>query len=176
MADNCVIDVFEITANIATTVGIPIAIGALIIAYKQYAAELDQEKREREYRTFDELDNKYIEFMYACAQYPHLDLFSTPLSQSNRNISEQDIVIERVLFSILISIFERVVLMYHHQTDEKQEIYKNQYDGWVKCIRSYCTRKQFLLEWGAIGKQFDTIFQNKMNELINEERLKTQDV
>ena len=58
----------EATANIVTSLGIVFATGSLIVAVWTYRAERRKERREREYGTYDDLDNKYVEFMYVCTK------------------------------------------------------------------------------------------------------------
>ena len=79
-------------------------------------------------------------------------------------MTEQDLMIERALYSVLISIFERAFLMFERHAD--REAKERQYSGWLECMKSYCHRESFLQEWDAIGHQFDTGFQREMNELI----------
>lgn len=157
----------EVSADFVTTFGITVAVIGLLVAIFTYRAERKKEIIERENSTFEGLDDKYVEFMYKCSQYPNLDLFSTP-ADSNREASEEDIKIEEALYSVLISIFERAFLMFE-KTYIDEELRKRQYEGWKICMRSYCTRRSFLSEWKRIGCQFDKSFYEAMTKMINEE-------
>lgn len=158
-----VMQLLEASANFFTAVGVIFGLGGLIVAIRTYRAEREKERLEREYGTFDELDNKYIEFMYKSVQYPKLDLFSTP-SDCNRQLSKEEKTIERAFFAILISMFERTVLMFQQRATP--ELKARQYQGWLDFMRSYCKRESFLEEWREIGNQFDSRFQHEMNKLI----------
>jgi len=153
----------EAAANLVTARGFLITIGGFFFALRTYMAERERERLERAYGTFDDLDNKYVEFMYKCTEYPRLDFFSVP-APKDRNLSEADLLVERAMFAVLISIFERAYLMFERHAD--REARERQYPGWVECMKTYCTRGSFLAEWNAIGGQFDSGFQREMNAII----------
>ena len=71
--------VFEILANIATLLGVPIAIWL-------FANEKRRERLDREYGTYDALDekticscissrSKWIDYIQLCLEYPDIDLY-----------------------------------------------------------------------------------------------------
>lgn len=153
----------EAAANLVTALGFIITIGGLFFALRTYRAERERERLEKAYGTFDDLDNKYVEFMYKCTEHPRLDFFSVP-APKGRSLSDADRLIERAMFAVLISIFERAFLMFERHAD--REARERQYPGWVECMKTYCTRGSFLAEWNAIGGQFDSSFQREMNAII----------
>ncbi len=61
-------DILEMLSYIATILGIPLA---LLLFWD----EKRKERRDREYGTYDALDNKYIEFLQLLLEYPHLDVY-----------------------------------------------------------------------------------------------------
>lgn len=167
MTSNNILLILQAGADIVTILGIFLALIGAIISMRTFTNERKKEHLEKEYGTFDSLDNKYVEFMYACTQHPNLDLFSEPLGP-NRTATKEDLVTERALYSVLISIFERAFVMFERRAGE--DIKKLQYDGWVECMKSYCTRDSFLYEWQRIGSQFDIQFQNTLNKIIDNEK------
>ena len=60
----------EAATFIITILGFP---AAIIF----YLLEQKQQRLEREYGTFDALDNKYIEIQQLCIDHPELDVFDT---------------------------------------------------------------------------------------------------
>jgi hypothetical protein len=153
----------DVAADIVTIIGVLGAIIGIAISCRTYSTQKIKDRLDREYGTFDELDDKYIEFMYVCAQHPELDLFSEP-ALGNRNLTHEQLKTERALYAVLISIFERAYVMFE-QRAEKQ-MYERQFSGWEKCMESYCGRKSFLSEWERIGEQFDSAFRVRMDEII----------
>ncbi|MGE3171562.1 MAG: hypothetical protein AB7O97_02980 [Planctomycetota bacterium] len=150
-------------ANLATALGIPIALLSLGAARREHRRNRDKDASDREFGTYDELDHKYVEFVFRCTQHPHLDLFSEPLP-ADRRISPADLRIERAYFAALISLFERAVVMFEHRAHGS--LRDDQRAGWVRCMESYCTRPSFVAEWRAIGAQFDESFQREMNAIM----------
>lgn len=159
-------DILGSVADFVTAFGLIFGLIGVYLAFRKYRKELEYEKLEREYGTFDALDDKYVEFMYKCAEHPNLDLFSVPAA-SERQLSEEEIIRERALYSVLISIFERAHLMFEKRASP--ELKMRQYPGWEETMRTYCQRESFRHEWSKIGIQFDIKFQIEMNEIINKE-------
>lgn len=156
-------------SNIVTTLGILFATAGLTVTLRTYRNERRKERIAREYQTFNDLDDKYVEFMYACTQHPHLDLFSDA-ADPNRKVSQEDLNTEKALYAVLISIFERAFILFEIQADKNTR--ELQYLGWIECTRTYCTRRSFLSQWNKIGRQFDNDFQVKMNSIIQQEQKK----
>ena len=167
MISNDIQQYLQAGSNIATALGIIFAIGGLTVTIRTYRNERKNERIAREYETFNDLDDKYVEFMYACTQHPHLDLFSDA-ADPYRALSREDVNTEKALYSVLISIFERAFILFERQADKN--IRGLQYLGWLECMKTYCTRESFLSQWNKIGKQFDNDFQVKMNSIIQEEQ------
>jgi len=71
----------EIATHIAAIFGIPAAIF-------MYLREQKLQRAEREYGTYDALDDKYIELQQLCLQYPELDVFDTP-KESTTSLREE---------------------------------------------------------------------------------------
>lgn len=166
----------EVGSNLVTIVGFSITIGGLIYAARKYQKDRQQDKREREYGTFHDLDEKYVQFMYSCAQNPDLDLLSQPMPDG-RVATGGQMRAERAHFAVLISIFERATVMFEKRFTgllgwrdvELEEARKAQWPGWKECMRMYCLRPAFLAEWRAIGGQFDGDFVRTMNQIVREE-------
>ena len=156
----------QAAANLVTSLGFIITVTGLFIALRSFRQEKENERRDRAYSTFDDLDNKYVEFMYKCAESPNLDFFSEP-APKERTVTQEELRVERAMFSVLMSIFERAFLMFERLPDEEAK--DRQYSGWIECMRLYCTRESFLHEWRKIGTQFDAKFQEVMNGLISDE-------
>ena len=132
------------------------------LAYIQYRISKRKERRDREYGTYNALDEKYLEFQNLCLQYPYLDIFDIPdpkpIELTNAQRKE-----ELILFTILFSIFERAFLLY---SDQRSTIKEKQWTGWEFYIKAYCGRPNFLSAWRVSGYTFDKDFEEYMNSVI----------
>jgi hypothetical protein len=149
----------DIASNAVTVVGLPgvvIALGSNILV--MWKAR-ETERKVQEERAFDELDDKYVEFMRLCVEHPDVDVLNPPLGDEYKP-NEKQRRIEHALFAILISLFERARIMYNGLYESPR------WKGWVACMESYCNRQSFRREWEAIGSQFDIEFQNFMRREV----------
>lgn len=148
-------DILESLSYLAILLGIPVGI-------YQYLRAKRKEQIDREYGTYNALDEKYLEFQRICFEHPQLDVFdirdgtSSVLDQPQKKQ-------ELIAFTILFSIFERAYLMYHDQSTTVKE---RQWLGWEEYIESYCKRENFRNAWCISGKTFDSEFQAYMQSRI----------
>lgn len=143
--------VLDIISQLTIILGLPIAIFQYLIAKKK-------EKQDREYGTYNSLDEKYLEFQKLCLEFPQLDIFDIKDNDSKElNIEEQKQ--ELILLTMLFSIFERAFLLY---SDQNSEIKKRQWSGWDNYIDNYCKRENFRNAWLISGNTFDTKFEKYM--------------
>lgn len=148
-------DVLEGLSYTVVIVGLPLAL-------LQYRRKTLKEQSDREYGTYNALDEKYLEFLQLCYANPRLDVFDIPDEQS-LILEPTEVKQELIAFTMLISMFERAFLMYHDQQDSIRE---RQWSGWHAYIRDYCRRKNFRRAWPFAGGQFDTDFQAFMESEI----------
>ena len=147
----------QIAAHLVTILGLPLA---LLLFYQ----EKRRERKDREYGTYNALDDKYIHFLELCLEKPDLDVFDLPLESKSGNDANRTHRQEQMLFTILISIFERAYLMYRNQ---KTDLKERQFKGWVEYMEDYCKRENFRRQWPALGAQFDSEFVKFMNKRID---------
>jgi hypothetical protein len=139
-----------------------VVILGLPIAFIQYFRTKRKEKRDREYGTYNALDEKYLEFQKLCLGHPYLNIFDIPDAHPNK-LDEKQVKEELILFTMLFSIFERAYLLY---SDQYSDIKKKQWLGWDDYIRSFCQRDNFLRAWEISGNTFDTDFESYMEKVI----------
>ncbi len=156
-------DCLEIANKCVVLLGLP-------LAYFQYRKNVKKERRDREYGTYNALDEKYLEFQKLCLDHPNLNIFDIPDSE-DKILTKKETKEELILFTMLFSIFERAYLLY---SDQNTSIKKKQWNGWDSYIRTYCERDNFLYAWEISGSTFDTDFERYMKGIISE-RLKSQD-
>lgn len=148
-------DALELMSYLAILFGIPIAL-------HQARKTALKEQADREYGTYNALDEKYLEFMSLCFDCPHLDVFDIQ-DKTRRELSEIDAKKELIAFTMLFSIFERSYLMYF---DQKTEVKSRQWSGWLDYMTQYCARENYRTAWSLSGKTFDIDFQDFMEKLI----------
>jgi len=145
------LDYLEVVGKIVVILGFP-------IAYFQYRRTKRKEKKDREYGTYNALDEKYLEFQKLCLDHPYLNIFDIP-DENPKELNEKQKKEELILLTMLFSIFERAYLLY---SDQYSEIKKKQWVGWDSYIKSYCERDNFLNAWEISGATFDTDFEKYM--------------
>lgn len=137
-----------IVAHIATILGIPIAI---MIFYNEKL----RERRDREYGTYNALDDKYMAFLQLCIEHPELNLYSTPL-ESDVELTPQQKIQQYAMYEVLVSLLERGFLMYR---DQSTEVKRHQWVGWESYIQNWCKNKTFQDLWHRVdADEYDTDF------------------
>jgi len=132
---------------VVTIIGLPVAI---ISYFREQRALRD----EREYGTYDVLDDKYIELQQLCLEHPRLDIFDTAFSSPNE-LNEGEQKQQEAILLIRISIFERAYLMYQRSTRKGKA---NQWLGWEVEINEWLARKNFLDVWHDQKEYYDQEF------------------
>jgi hypothetical protein len=153
-------NVLQLLYHISILFGIPVGLF-------QYYRTVKKEQQDREYGTYNALDEKYLEFQELCLKQPHLDVFDIPDSAPSP-LTEEQKKQELIAFTILFSIFERAYLMYR---DQSKTIREEQWSGWRDYIAGYCKRKNFKKAWDISGRTFDASFQKYMDERLKEAQL-----
>ncbi len=146
----------EVIQAILVIVGIPIGL------YQYYHA-VHKEQHDREYATYDALDQKFLDYQLLCMNNPDLDIHDVADS-SPKTLTPQEQKKELIAFTILFSIFERAFLMYADQSDDYR---KRQWVGWDEYIRLFAARANFQRAWKASGSTFDAHFEEYMKGLIS---------
>ena len=146
----------EIATFIITILGLPFALYIYIDEQKAQLAE-------REYGTYDALDDKYIELQQLCLQYPKLDIFDSPFINPN-TLTEEDQKQEEAILLIRISIFERAFLMYQREAAQAKA---NQWEGWEIDILEWLERKNFKDIWQVHKQYYDKTFVDYFDKKLN---------
>lgn len=113
------------------------------------------EQREREYRTYDELDNKFLEYQKLALQYD-LDLIDVPDASPALAPDRLRLRHELVTASCGFALFQRAFLMFHGQSDAFKQ---RQWQGWDRLLTSFLARAGVRHAWQICKLHFDTAFQ-----------------
>lgn len=150
----------ELAASLATAIGFPLAILALLLQWRS-------ERKAKEYESYNSLDEKYIAFIELCLQWPDLQVYDPDKENENWSaLNKADARRQQMLYQILISILERAFLLYR---DQSTTIKRKEYDGWHSYMQDYAATPNFRYAWEKLklGEQFHDDFVAEMNRLIS---------
>jgi hypothetical protein len=150
-------DLFEILSYLTITLGLPVA----ILQFKHNAAK---EQADREYGTYNALDEKYIDFVELCFENPNLNIFDIQ-DAASPELTATEKKQELIAFTMLFSIFERAYLMYRGQVSS---VRIKQWTGWYEYIQEFSRRPNFIEAWSVSGHTFDADYQEFMEALFRD--------
>jgi hypothetical protein len=145
----------QIIYYIAMSIAGPLAVIAFLQVKKS-------ERLEKEYRTYDELDNRFFEYQKLALEYYDLDILDVP----NNDVSlafDKKRKQEMVAHAILFSLFERAYLMFSNQADSFRE---QQWSGWKRFLNDFIRRESVRTAWQLSKETYDTNFQAFMDRKI----------
>lgn len=152
--------VLEIISIVITILGVPIAIYI-------FFTEKRRERIDRENGTYSTLDDKYIDFLKICLEHSELGVYDME-DNKNKIYTDEQITQRKIIFEILICLFERAFLMYFEQRDT---IKKRQWSGWNEYMKNWMENKQFRILWVSyFNSQYDSRFLAHMNNLYSNSR------
>src|ERR1044071_4229214 len=105
-----IISITQIIYYIAMSIAGPLAILA-------YLKVKDTERLQKEYKTYDELDNRFFEYQKLALEYYDLDILDVPNNDPSLAFDKKRKQ-EMVAYAMLFSLFERAFLMFHQQEDQ----------------------------------------------------------
>src|SRR5450631_1492090 len=147
--------VFQIIYYVAMSIAGPLAVIAYIKAKKT-------ERLEREYETYDELDNRFFEYQKLALEYYDLDILDVPNNDPSLAFDKKRKQ-EMVAYAILFSLFERAYLMFSHQADMFRQ---RQWSGWKHFLNDFLRRENVRTAWELSKNTYDTDFQSFMDRKI----------
>lgn len=148
----------QFISSIITAASFFITAGTFILSVLALRKELNKRRKEREYGTYNSLDDKYIEYLKLCIDHPRLDTYSANHDSSTLNEVEKQ---QRfAMFNILISICERSFLMY---SDQSSKIKAAQWSGWRDFIVTWSKNSGFKELWRDNSPQYDKGFTKFVN-------------
>lgn len=159
-------------ASIATIFGavtVPVTIGIYIIdrnlgrkkERKQQAA--DRERKEME--TFNNLGTEWRDYLKLCLEYPELNV-SDKHSPVNKHEDGSIEAKRKIMYELLMSMFESAFLQYNYHTNEIKE---KQWIGWKNYLKDWLANDLFFeyCERIIAGKYYSVDFCNYLAKLMN---------
>jgi hypothetical protein len=156
-------DVAQIIYYIAMSIAGPLAVIAYLKARKA-------DRQDKEYKTYDELDNRFFEYQKLALEYYDLDILDVPNNDPSLAFDKKRKQ-EMVAYAILFSLFERAYLMFSSQGDVFRQ---TQWSGWKHFLNDFLRRESVRTAWELSKQTYDTNFQLFMERKISEVLSKRQ--
>lgn len=126
-----VLDFWQLSANVITVFGLPLAIFTFIWEQRK---ERDNEDEE----VYQLLSDAYIDFLKLVLEHSDLKLRT---QQATPNLTDEQRERMQVLFEILISLFERAYLTAY--SDHMTANQRRRWLSWDDFMREWCRREDF---------------------------------
>lgn len=153
------LEILEGASYLATVLGIP---AALFI----YMRDRRRERAVRYREAYADVDSAYVEFMKLCLENADIAVLREEDMRGVLSSESLDADMRRkwVLYSVLISVFERAFVTFH---DCPVELRDHQWDGWEDYALDYLRMPEFRRVWDAIGSNFDERFYAHMESSLS---------
>lgn len=158
-----VADVTKVLANVATFLGIPIAIIVLIRDRQQarIAAEIE---------TYQTLQSEYTDFLRFCLEHSELALYDYK-PQPPKVLDQEQETRRMIAFEMWVSMCESAFFLYHQ--GHRSRFRRRQWTGWDQYMRDWAERDDFRQCWTQhIGDQFDSEFVSYLDSLVREAEMR----
>src|SRR6185295_3634822 len=149
------IGITQIIYYVAMSIAGPLA----VIAFLKVK---ETERLQKEYKTYDELDNRFFEYQKLALEYYDLDILDVPNNDPSLAFDKKRKQ-EMVAYAILFSLFERAYLMFGNQADKFR---KRQWSGWKHFLNDFIRRDSVRTAWQLSKNTYDTDFQSFMDRKI----------
>lgn len=125
------LEIWELASYVVTVVGLPLAIAVFVF-------EQHKERDNEEEEVYQLLSDNYQEFLKIALENPDLRLFA---SDETPALSPEQRERMFIIFSMLISLFERAyLLLYEDKMNEKQ---LRRWRSWEDYMGEWCNRADF---------------------------------
>ena len=148
-------NITQIIYYIAMSIAGPLAVIAFLQVRKT-------DRLEKEYKTYDELDNRFFEYQKLALEYYDLDILDVPNNDPSLAFDKKRKQ-EMVAYAILFSLFERAFLMFSNQADTFR---LRQWSGWKRFLKDFIRRETVRTAWQLSKETYDTDFQAFMDRKI----------
>ena len=156
------LEIWELLSYVVTVVGLPLAISVFIFEQRK---ERDNEEEE----VYQLLSDNYQEFLKIALANPDLRLFA---SEETAALSAEQRERMFIIFSMLISLFERAyLLLYEDKMTEKQ---LRRWRSWEDYMGEWCSRNDFRSALPALLRGEDPEFASYIQQLAERSMLPAQ--
>ena len=147
------LETWELLSYMVTVVGLPLAIAVFVF-------EQRKERNNEEEEVYQLLSDNYQEFLKVALEHPDLRLFA---SEETPALSEEQRERMFIIFSMLISLFERAyLLLYEGHMNQKQ---LRRWRSWEDYMGEWCNRADFRTSMPALLRGEDPEFSDYIQKL-----------
>ena len=140
------LEIWELLSYVVTVIGLPMAIFVFIFEQRK---ERDNEEEE----VYQLLSDNYQDFLKISLEHPDLRLFASEITPA-LSVEQQERMF--IIFSMLISLFERAyLLLYEANMKEKQ---LRRWRSWEDYMGEWCSRADFRASLPALLRGEDPEF------------------
>lgn len=148
---------WELMSYIVTVIGLPAAIAVFV--YEQR-----RERENEEHAVYQLLSDNYQDFLRIALEHPDLKLFSP---EETPHPSEEQSERMFIIFSMLVSLFERAYLLLHEI--DMSAAQQRRWLSWEDYMREWCQRADFRRMLSALLKGEDADFASYIRALAAQE-------
>ena len=145
-------DCLQLIANLVIILSVPITI-------HKYFENLKSEQIKNDYNIYNDLDNKYIDFLKMCIDKPNLNIFEIDY-ENIKTIEERQ---ELTSYAILMATFER---SYYICVIKSLGVPNENWIVWSSLIDRYCEKENFVKSWSILKYIWDPRFVEYMDSRI----------
>jgi hypothetical protein len=147
------LETWELLSYVVTVVGLPLAISVFIF-------EQRKERNNEEEEVYQLLSDNYQDFLKIALDHPDLRLFA---SEETPALSEEQSERMFIIFSMLISLFERAYLLLYE--DDMKEKQLRRWRSWEDYMGEWCNRADFRASLPALLRGEDPEFADYIQKL-----------
>ena len=146
---------WELLSYIVTVFGFPLAIFIFI-------HEQNEERLNEEDEVYELLSDNYQQFLHVVLENPDLHLI---MNESTNDLTNEQKERMFIIFSMLISLFERAYLLLYKPRLSK--IQKRRWGSWNDYMEEWCRREDFRNELNELLKGEDPEFVKYIKRLVD---------
>jgi len=151
-------ETLELLSFLVTVIGLPFAIGVFLF-------EQRRERENEEEEGYQLLSNAYNDFLKVVLANADLQLRSAP-ALANPTAEQNERM--RVIFDMLISLFERAYLVAYRERMSESE--RRRWNSWDDYMREWCRRDDFFNALPLLLRGEDPSFQAYIRHIAQQER------
>jgi hypothetical protein len=147
------LETWELLSYVVTVVGLPLAISVFIF-------EQRKERNNEEEEVYQLLSDNYQEFLKVALDHPDLRLFA---SEETAALSAEQRERMFIIFSMLISLFERAYLLLYEENMQEKQL--RRWRSWEDYMGEWCNRADFRTLLPVLLRGEDPEFADYINHL-----------